>query len=288
MKSFEAITVYEAAVPGKVCHAGEILTPPEGWVLVNAGDPGLTRRLKAAGDHWVMVRKRRNRLENIGLWVPRATAERLRAELAAERGTTAYQQKLASGRRSRARQQASYEQDFRQAVVDFLAFAPCWQGLAEAVAEAVTNHAVPVGSGTVARTSRIPLSRRAEAAVIAWMRHQTTVYDKMAIARKKGERRQVRRELAATSRQLLQNYRRGGDVDPNACPLARALAARPSGSPSSPTPTPTCSPGPPSPPPPPPPAAHTTRSSPLSPPAPAARPGGTRSAAGWKGLFEDE
>lgn len=271
MKSFEAITVYKAAVPGKVCHEGEILTPPEGWILVNAGDPGLTRRLKAAGDHWVMVRKRRNRLENIGLWVPRATAERIRAELAAERGTSAYQQKLASGRRFRARQQASYEHDFRQAVFDFLAFAPRWQELAEAIADAVTSHAVPVGSGTVARTSRIPLSQRAEAAVIAWMRHQTTAYDKMVIARKKGERRQVRRNLATTSRQLLQHYRRGGDVDQNACPLARALAAQ-SPLQSSPPPAPAPTPGP--------------------PPAPASlavtRPGNNRSAAGWKGLFDDE
>ena len=37
-----------------------------------------------------------------------------------------------------------------------------------------------MGSGTVARTKRCPLSE-AEAAVIAWMRHQTTAYDSMVI-----------------------------------------------------------------------------------------------------------
>lgn len=32
----------------------------------------------------------------------------------------------------------------------------------------------PVGSGTLARTRPLPIERRAEAVVIAWMRHQTT------------------------------------------------------------------------------------------------------------------
>ena len=64
---------------------------------------------------------------------------------------------------------------------------------------------------------------RAEAAVIAWMRHQTTAYDRMSIARIKGERREVRRRLAERSRQLLAQYRSGGEPDTLRCPLARAL-----------------------------------------------------------------
>jgi len=85
----------------------------------------------------------------------------------------------------------------------------------------VTAHATPVGSGTVARTSRIPIERRAESAVIAWLRHQTTAYDDMRIERRKGARREVRRMLAKRSRQLLERYRRGDDVDLEACPLGR-------------------------------------------------------------------
>ena len=87
----------------------------------------------------------------------------------------------------------------------------------------MTDTAVPVGSGTVARTERIPLAARAEAAVIAWMRHQTTAYDHMHIARIRGERRNVRRELAAGSRKLLDRYRNGEPVDPESCPLTQAL-----------------------------------------------------------------
>jgi hypothetical protein len=59
---------------------------------------------------------------------------------------------------------------------------------AHRLARAVTDNATPVGSGTVVRTKRIPVEKRAEAAVIAWMRHQTTGYDGMEIPRVKGKR----------------------------------------------------------------------------------------------------
>jgi hypothetical protein len=79
-----------------------------------------------------------------------------------------------------------------------------------------------VGSGTVARTKRIPVGERAEAAVIAWMRHQTTGYDTMIIPRGKGKRREVRRLLAKRSQDLLARYRKGDPIDP-VCPLKKAL-----------------------------------------------------------------
>src|ERR1700734_3960702 len=80
--------------------------------------------------------------------------------------------------------------------------------------------ATPVGSG---RTKRIPVEQRAEAAVIAWMRHQTTAYDSMPIPRIKGKRREVRRMLARRSHELLDGYRRGEPVGED-CPLRKALA----------------------------------------------------------------
>jgi hypothetical protein len=90
------------------------------------------------------------------------------------------------------------------------------------MAEAVTVHAIPVGSGTVARTLMIPIEDRAAKAVIAWMRHQTTTYDSMRIARIKGERREVRRMLAQRSVDLLQAYRQGRECVPD-CPLQQVL-----------------------------------------------------------------
>jgi ribose/xylose/arabinose/galactoside ABC-type transport system permease subunit len=96
-------------------------------------------------------------------------------------------------------------------------------GIAKRLAQWVADHATPVGSGTVARTKRIPVEQRAEAAVIAWMRHQTTGYDSMVIPRVKGKRREVRRMLAQRSKELLARYRKGETIDAN-CPLALALA----------------------------------------------------------------
>jgi hypothetical protein len=65
--------------------------------------------------------------------------------------------------------------------------------------------------------------KRAEAEVIAWLRHQTTAYDPMAIPKLKGKRREVRRMLAQRSKDLLARYRRGEAPD-EGCPLQQALA----------------------------------------------------------------
>jgi hypothetical protein len=110
--------------------------------------------------------------------------------------------------------------------VTFLAFHPAHSELAEQLARVIANHATPVGSGTVARTKRIPVEQRAEAAVIAWMRHQTTGYGCMTIPRVKGKRRKVRRMLARRFHELLERYRRGESI-PKTCPLMRALAVNP-------------------------------------------------------------
>jgi hypothetical protein len=124
----------------------------------------------------------------------------------------------------RQREQTEYVASFERAILAYLAFAPRHADLAGRLARAVTEHATPVGSGTVARTRRIPLERRAEAAVIAWLRHRTTAYEGMVIPRVRGKRREVRRQLAAQSKRLLDVYRTGRPVDAAACPLQRALA----------------------------------------------------------------
>ncbi|MGE0490585.1 MAG: DUF2293 domain-containing protein [Vulcanimicrobiota bacterium] len=201
---------------------GQTLTPPAHWVLLPPGDPGLTRRVKAAGDFWAVQEKKGRKTFSKGVWADAALIERLRAELEQERSTDAYANRQASAARRREKVQQDYVEDFRGAVLAFLAFAPSFCELADRIADAVTAHATPVGSGTVARTQRIPVEKRAEAAVIAWMRHQTTGYDNMVIARVKGQRREVRRQLARRSHQLLQSYRRG-DRPAQDCPLQAAL-----------------------------------------------------------------
>jgi len=121
--------------------------------------------------------------------------------------------------------QAFYVEDFLGAILTFLGFHCNHADLAQRMARAVTDHATPVGSGTVARTKRIPVEQRAEAAVIAWMRHQTTGYDSLIIPRVKGKRREVRRMLARRSHDLLEQYRRG-EPAPEGCPLLKAMTDR--------------------------------------------------------------
>ncbi|MFM8891202.1 MAG: DUF2293 domain-containing protein [Planctomycetia bacterium] len=201
---------------------GEIVRVPAGWMHLEPGDAALTRRVKAAGDHWVVEERVGRRIFSRGVWAPRETVERIRGELGVERSSPEHAKKQAAALRRRTRVQSDYVATFADAVIAFLSFHERHADLARAVARAVTEHATPVGSGTVARTTRIPIERRAQAAVIAWMRHHTTAYDSMAIPRIKGHRREVRRMLARRSQELLQRYRTGGSVSLT-CPLAEAV-----------------------------------------------------------------
>ncbi|MEZ4451281.1 MAG: DUF2293 domain-containing protein [Nannocystaceae bacterium] len=204
---------------------GRRLAPPQGWACLPPGDAALTRRVKQAGPSWAVVEKRGRKAFSRGLWAPAATIERIRAELAAERDTEAYAKRRVADAARRDRTQAAYVLEFEVAVLEFLRFSPRWQPLARVVAARVAAHATPVGSGTVARTERIPVEERARAAVIAWMRHQTTGYDDMRIARVKGARREVRRELAEVSRAVLDLHRSEQAHSARACPLCQAAAS---------------------------------------------------------------
>lgn len=209
--------------PRTVRADGQILRVPDDWELLPPGDPGLTRRVKAGGPTWTVMVPFKRRMTSAGVWAPTARIEAARRAVGLERLSPAYQKRLAADRQRREKAQEAYVEDFRGAVLAFLRFAPAHAAAAEQMADAVTTHATPVGSGTVARTQRIPVEERAEAAVIAWMRHQTTAYDDMPIPRVKGARREVRRMLAERSRRLLEAYRKGDAVDAAKCPLQRAL-----------------------------------------------------------------
>jgi len=205
---------------------GRTLRVPDGWELLPPGDAGLTRRVKAAGPSWTVQEKKGRRTFSRGVFAPAERIAACRQALEGERQDPAYAKRLEAGRRRRAVAQEAYAGEFETAVETFLAFDARHRELGADLARAIAVHATPVGSGTVARTQRIPVERRAEAATIAWLRHQTTGYDDMRIPRVKGKRREVRRQLAERSRELLAGYRRGADIDPAICSLRRALAAK--------------------------------------------------------------
>src|SRR3954467_2400734 len=102
---------------------GEILRPPADWVLVPPGDAALTRRVKAAGPTWTVQEKRGRKLFSRGVWAAGATVEAIRATLEQERARPDHARRQAAAARRRERVQGEYVEDFRQAVLDFLAFA---------------------------------------------------------------------------------------------------------------------------------------------------------------------
>lgn len=198
-----------------------MLKVPDDWELLPPGDAGLTRRVKAAGPSWTVQEKKGRKLFSRGVWAPAIHIQEAQAKLEVERGTEAYAKRRQAASARRDREQTAYVEEFTEAVYQFLAFDARHEALARQMARAIADHATPIGSGTVARTERIPVEQRAESAVIAWMRHQTTGYDNMKIERVKGQRREVRRMLAARSRELLEKYRAG--KTPLNCPLQKAL-----------------------------------------------------------------
>ena len=198
-------------------------TPPADWECLPPGDAALTRRVKQAGPSWVVQEKRGRKIFSQGLWAPRENIAAARTALLAERDTETYARRRQADLVRRQRTQDAYVRTFAEEVLAFLDFAPLHAAMARRLAELVTAHATPVGSGTVARTQRIPVAQRAEAAVIAWMRHKTTAYDDLQIPRVKGMRRQVRRELAGVAQKLLMRHRTADGHAAAECPLCRAL-----------------------------------------------------------------
>ena len=218
-------------------EGGAILPIPPGWELLPPGDAGLTRRVKALGPTWTVEVERGRKRFSRGVWAPAEQIAKARRTVERTRATPEYAHRLEADRARRGRTQDAYVLDFTRHVEAFLAFHPVHAELGRVMAERIAAHATPVGSGTVARTARIPVAERAEAAVIAWLRHQTTAYDQMHIPRIQGMRREVRRKLAQRSRDLLTRYRRGEAADPE-CPLALALAKPPKAERVRATPTP--------------------------------------------------
>lgn len=203
-------------------ESGELLTPPEDWGFLPAGDAALTKSVKAMGETWLVQVRKGKRLISKGIWANEANILLSQKKIKGKRSTPEYSKRRERDFARREAKQKAYAKEFCAEVVSFLDFHSRYQNEAKLVAKKVAAHATPIGSGTVARTELIPVQKRAEAAVIAWMRHQTTSYESMSIAHVKGKRREVRKQLAAESINVLQVYRQGENVAQN-CPLKKAL-----------------------------------------------------------------
>jgi hypothetical protein len=202
---------------------GEKVTPPDGWDFLSAGDAGLTRKVTSRCNYWRVQQKKGRRTFSKGIWAPAELIRQAQKEISETRETEEYKKKKEYNAIRRDKKQMEYKALFSKAIEAFLAFHEVHRKTEHLITKAVTEHAIPIGSGTVARTSMIPLNEKAARAVIAWMRHKTTAYDNLSIKRIKGERRRVRRLLAEQSVALLSKYREGKPTD-YTCPLQKALA----------------------------------------------------------------
>lgn len=205
-----------------IASDGSYFVPPKHWCFLPAGDAGITRKITSRGIFMRVQIKKGRRFISKGIWAPSNIIADAKKEVEATRSTNEYKNNLAKSRERRTKKQLAYEAEFCREVEHFLNFHASYKTLEKQMAKRVTAHAIPVGSGTVARTQMISVEERAARAVIAWMRHKTTAYDNLKIARIKGERRAVRRNLAQQSTQILQQYRKGETI-PEDCPLKNAL-----------------------------------------------------------------
>lgn len=201
---------------------GNVHTPPKDWQFLPSGDAGITRKVSALGPFWRVQVKMGRRMISKGIWAPSEHILQAKEAILQIRESETYQKQRQNQLKRREKNQENYEKEFFEEVLNFLKFHPKYQEMEISMAKSITQHAIPVGSGTVARTQMIPIEERAAKAVIAWMRHQTTAYDHLQIARIKGERRKVRSQLAQQSLSLLRNYRNGETISAQ-CPLQSAL-----------------------------------------------------------------
>ncbi|NRB41268.1 MAG: DUF2293 domain-containing protein [Pseudomonadales bacterium] len=203
--------------------AGKVYSVPADWENLPAGDASVTRKLKSLGATWTVQEKKGRKSFSHGVWAAKENIVEAKALVDAQRADPKHQKKLAQAKVRREEKEEVFGEDFQQAIIQFLNFAEKHQALVEQLALLVKEHAVPVGSGTVARSSSVTLDDKAALAVMAWMRHQTSSYDSTSVPRVKGARRELRRKIARQSERILAKYRTGEEVDISVCPLYKAL-----------------------------------------------------------------
>ena len=202
---------------------GQVFSVPTGWENLPAGDASVTRKVKSLGPTWTVQEKKGRKAFSHGVWAAKEQIEEAITLVEAQRADPKHQKKLEQVKVRREEKETVFGEDFQQAIIQFLNFDQKYHLLVEQLSTLVKEHAVPVGSGTVARSSSVTLEDKAALAVMAWMRHQTSAYDSTSVARVKGARRELRRKIARQSERILAKYRSGDNVDFEVCPLYRAL-----------------------------------------------------------------
>jgi hypothetical protein len=148
---------------------------PRGWVFLPAGDAFITRTAKAMGPYWLAVKAAKGYTRKLGIWVSEKNLEaanRLAQETLEHRAA-----KRIISRAQREKQEARYQQQFADAVYEYLDFAPGYEKLARKIALRTAERATAVGSERVGRTRKLTLAEKAALAARAYIRHNHTKYE---------------------------------------------------------------------------------------------------------------
>ncbi len=135
---------------------------PDGWILLPPGDAALTRRVKMAGEHWVVAEMKGRKVFSRGVWAPATTIARIRADLEAQRSTESFgKEEGEDAARRREKAQAVYVERFLWGGRDVPGLPLQPHGLASRMARASLIMPRAGGSRTVAMgTKRIPVEQR--------------------------------------------------------------------------------------------------------------------------------
>lgn len=147
---------------------------PEGWTFLPAGDAFVTRQAKK-GPHWVLLKRRKGYTATLGVFCPEESVKVAEAKATRTKGAREAQREV--GKRTRARAEERYRAELEEEVLSFLGFAPGHASLAREIAKGAAAQATPVGSERVGRTRTLSLSKRAELAARAYIRHEHTNYE---------------------------------------------------------------------------------------------------------------
>jgi len=154
------------------------VVPPQDWEFLATGQAFVTRSVKAAGVFWLAWAPRsrtRQHRRLLGLWAPAAAIQSARRSEAGTASARAVRRE--AGARSRAQQEARYQDELAEAIVEYLHFAARHEALAQTIARSAAKRAAVVGSGRVGRTRVLALDERATLAARAQIRHAHTDYD---------------------------------------------------------------------------------------------------------------
>ena len=156
---------------------GEI-SLPDGWEFLASGDAFVTRRVKAGGVYWTTWKPKNRRgghRRRLGLLAPGAAVDAAHADANATAGQRATAR--ATSARHRDRTEADYQVEMRDAIHQWLDFAPEDTDLSADIADGAAAKATVVGSGRVGRTRTLSVDERAALAARAYIRHHYTNYE---------------------------------------------------------------------------------------------------------------